>query len=745
MDATISHPKAVGFALFLGRCVASRLTRITLSVLALVLLIVMAQTGGASAYPHNTQNPVPQCSTTPADLLDLLESYNDTEWSDLWSDLEYAIINDVPYIAYEVDSLGFTYLAINDDDTNSNFAYMRYLDTTYSSIGRTEDVKNARIDTSTGEILSYSVYSSTNGNFQASGGPQEICIVASSEANLVGDSAFDLAGLTPPTGLPQFELSTSPNYNDVIQTVDRLGFVMPRDGCYLGASYGSSPATYCTPDNIPNSSLVDVLTVFHTCQNNVGLNTTMNHVNAVRAGGSGGYALVALNGSNDGSGDGLGGEYAGVRIVTWSGTPSLVWYHDSGSNYLGITGTRSILELRIDRLGSNPTCQPYYNMTYNTTSSSTPTILSTDFISSFALPANVLPVGYGGVNQTKQLLAEIKGSYDPNYPAEYDGQPLPDEFVVPYYSNNYTDFEAITSSYTVRGIYNGSPYDDPKCTFITWRWVLVEDIEDGYDPGDVQEVLTRIDQEFMVVAPESGFFRLDANWTWFGTAWQADLDGFPLDPNDLDYCYPLSHGGSISELASEGLLPSNSGKVFPVDGFAREVFGFTPNRECYIDEQPHYETGFWPPVSLCIYQTSWTMKDCSVYDVTELGDRFGCELNNVFSTLRAWLLELFIPTPSNINNIFQSLANDIQNQTSFLTYPLAFFIDVMADVTDQPNSCIIEINGIYDSSSSWDLCRMKNDWPTAWTFVVTVFRMGFVLLLLIGTYKAFNNLWKAKQ
>lgn len=421
-----------------------------------------------------------------------------------------------------------------------------------------------------------------------------------------------------------------------------------------------------------------------------------------------------------------------LDITTWTGTPSVSW--TTVSTYpvarMGVSGASNRYDIAL-----TINCSPFNDdppsvfLGNGTAWSSTTTLAGQTGANTFLRPVMVF------------------GSYNNTYPTGYAGINFNGDLITdPANDRTFTDFDVVTNGLEVTATYNGNSYDDPKCTYINWRFIFIEDPEDSYDPLDVGEQNLQTSQELNLVAPDSGFYRIDAQWTWASTTTQMNLAG--LNTSNLSYCQSavsVPDNGWISVAYADGLLPHNTGKVFPLDRVASEVFSYSLNRVCEIDDQDYVVTGFYPPSMLCIYEVTWTLQDCTTFGVDDLGERISCEFGNFIKQLRAILIAFFVPAPQKITAIFQDITNDISQDESFLTYPLAWLIETMTAVTSESEGCVTPSAEIFEASTTFDLCKAEDDWPTAWNFAVTIFRMAFALMFIIACYKIFTNLWSREN
>lgn len=451
--------------------------------------------------------------------------------------------------------------------------------------------------------------------------------------------------------------------------------------------------------------------------------------------GSGGWGVL-----HDYSED---GDYHRTIIMTWTGTPDLEFVEVDGEKRFRFNGSNNSLRYYM----ITPVCsifntddpEPTYSIGTMSQPSSGDLYLDSLAVTSLTMSA---------ITHTPAVRAIVfmSGQYTLDYPIDYKGNEIPNTAPEDqYFSRTYTDFDVHMNSFSLRATYNGNTYDDPKCTFISWRYILVSDPEDIYDPADVNQAYTTIGQDLSWTAPDTGFYRLDAQWSWAAT--DSEFTNAGLDLSDKSYCQQavIFGSGHISLAYEAGDLPMNSGKVFPVDGLSSEIYSYSLNRECEIDDQAFVETGFYPPSMLCVYETDWTLKDCSEYGIDELHHRLGCEFGNFTKQLRFTMIAFFIPSPEKLQSTFSALTNDIQEHTSFLTYPIQFIIVTIEEVVSEDADCTVNYSGIFGQSGAWDLCRMKTDWPAAWTFATTIFRLSLVLVFILATYKAFMRLWSKQE
>lgn len=455
--------------------------------------------------------------------------------------------------------------------------------------------------------------------------------------------------------------------------------------------------------------------------------TAMERLDDIIANGNGGW-LVAQDSSE---------EIARLQLFTYQGTAQLTWEtptptYPNGRVFIPNTGitqrTLTTIEISCNQFNTNGH-QPLVS-----------TNLS--YTGSFRIDVHTQTNRTGGLwcPTTCEMFRRMvfaSGNMDHNYPSGYTGVLIPESGyeAEKLHAKTYTDFDVIMTGYSLNAEYRGHEYDDSRCTFIHWRIVGVENRDDVYPTDRVKSHYTQINQPLTLLLEETAFYRLDAVWSWATT--DLDFSNSGLDQANKQYCREqvIAGSGPISLALEAGLIPMNSGKVFPIDPIAREIYGYSNNRECEIDEQSYHETGFYPPSMLCVYETDWALEDCAVYGIEELHLRIGCELNNFRKLLRASLIQFFVPYPGAIQATFNGLLEEIKSKTSILTYPMFFIVNTMNQMIQQSNQCTIFVDDIYSSSTTIDLCYMRTKWFDLWNLATMVFRISMVISLMFALYK----------
>lgn len=495
-----------------------------------------------------------------------------------------------------------------------------------------------------------------------------------------------------------------PNFNSVVNRTKELGFKRPQDSCYVGATYGSNPAAYCNTDFMPNEGIFTYLNEFAVCRSgDTDLVGFIDRLNNARDSGVGGYAITSIEGINDGSGAGEGGEVRGIQIIVWEDQKTLQWEYNAANDYsyVGITGERWLLSMRPAAQSGNPTCQPFFNHTLSYVNNSSVSPIAMDRVWNTFPIANTLPPSYGGVTTSYYKLADIKGQFIENYPEGYTGNPLYTEYYdIP---DNTAEFDVFISGYNISTEYKGNVYDDVNCTILQWSVTHTE----GEFEGKV--AITDITGNIDVTVNQTGLFKVSLVWTW-----------------DEAKC------GAFTE---QIVLATH--KIIPIDGVSNWVADYNDERQCVVDDLGDH---------LCIYTAIIPeLNDCSVYGATEIGDRLGCEIDNFIIKIKRMMFKYFIPQPVFLQEKMIHFQAQLEKNDSFLLYPMVWFGETLTYVTTIDPSCTLQVNNFFGSSAEWNLCTVETTMPQAWELGTTLLRVTVVLGFIFTIFAAFRNLWSTKE
>lgn len=407
-----------------------------------------------------------------------------------------------------------------------------------------------------------------------------------------------------------------------------------------------------------------------------------------------------------------------VTITIWKGTANLVWDSPSTSPILGgvrLSGTG------LDHASAvlNPICSGGNWILQE--QSPNP--------NAYAGRLEISRPAYNIGGHTSEILSIlVNGSYNANYPSGYGGIEIVTGLQIE--NQTYADFDLQLEAFDITATYRGSQYDDPKCTELIWRLVNAD------DPYSVVQHSTIVTEALTTTLPEPGTYRLDLTWSWRVS--QMELGG--LNPANEEYCQDKND--EIVELFNQGLLPRDTGKVFPVDGLSSEFFGYDGERECYYDDEPG--NGFGNS-TICVYTGELTLEDCSVYGIDELHTRLGCEFTNFFKRIKNWFNGLWVVRPYFIQSRVTDFNNHIQENMSIVTYPVAFASDMVSITANSGSTCPEPDLAFMGESASIDLCQMETTSPATWDFIKVGVTAVFAFMFVAVLHGAYHRLWSSSD
>lgn len=410
-----------------------------------------------------------------------------------------------------------------------------------------------------------------------------------------------------------------------------------------------------------------------------------------------------------------------VILLVWEGNPTIDWYPIGHATYPDGRAILNAGSFDMHAMTINPQCSifniddPPPNLSPNYSNPSSGDYVIGGTTSTFTVNA---------VSDTlTRHIMMLNGTFNPNYPATYGGIEIGDR-VLGVVDRVYADFDLYTNGTNIRADYLGTEFDDTKCVVLQWQWASAD------DPLNISTDYTRIGQEFSTLLPDVGTYRLNVTWTWRA----FDLSAVGLNDTDQPYCF--GKNAEIVSLYEQGKLPFNTGKIFPVDLLNNEYFGYSPDRVCNIDDE--MGIGFNNPTMLCEYDVTWDIEDCSIYSfVTEMDERFPCEIENFFRRLWNMMIRFFVPNPYKLTSKVQALSESATIGGNVGQIPVQLFTATYnASVTATPDCDFVANGATFDfcvvndiNSDIFNLIKFVINFSlmfsfayAVWRFITSVFR-----------------------